>query len=240
MSWPLFVFVHDASIIRTLRYSFFLFKSEPFWPYNLTHSNRKSQLHMLLLSIIFFQLQLLGVFSPHMVANCVPLSIILLGQSVLTLIPSIANFLLFISQIGKGTQAPRIKEKYCVCHLATGDMLRAAISAKTKVGMEAKKVMDAGGLVSDEIMVDMIKDNLENNQECKNGYVVFFYHFGLRSCRLRFIIFPSCVPRLHTHITHVSDPHTHILTHYTRKAAHTNADEICRGLGEWGTLRNHI
>lgn len=48
-------------------------------------------------------------------------------------------------------------------------MLRAAIANKTKVGMEAKKVMDAGGLVSDEIMVNMIKDNLENNQECKNG-----------------------------------------------------------------------
>lgn len=48
-------------------------------------------------------------------------------------------------------------------------MLRAAIGAKTKVGMEAKKVMDAGGLVSDEIMVDMIRDNLENNKECKNG-----------------------------------------------------------------------
>jgi len=71
--------------------------------------------------------------------------------------------------IGKGTQAPRIKEKYCVCHLATGDMLRAAIANKTKVGMEAKKVMDNGGLVSDEIMVNMIKDNLENNKECKNG-----------------------------------------------------------------------
>ena len=71
--------------------------------------------------------------------------------------------------IGKGTQAPKIKEKYNVCHLATGDMLRAAIGNKTKVGMEAKKVMDAGGLVSDEIMVDMIKDNLDNNKECKNG-----------------------------------------------------------------------
>lgn len=48
-------------------------------------------------------------------------------------------------------------------------MLRAAIANKTKVGMEAKKVMDAGGLVSDEIMVNMIQDNLENNKECKNG-----------------------------------------------------------------------
>ncbi|ORX92381.1 adenylate kinase [Basidiobolus meristosporus CBS 931.73] len=73
---------------------------------------------------------------------------------------------------GKGTQSPKIKEKYCVCHLATGDMLRAAVTAQTKVGLEAKKVMDAGGLVSDEIMVDLIKDNLQNNPECKNGFIL--------------------------------------------------------------------
>jgi adenylate kinase len=70
---------------------------------------------------------------------------------------------------GKGTQAPTIKEKFCVCHLATGDMLRAAVAAKTPLGLEAKKVMDAGGLVSDEIVVGMIKENLDNNKECKNG-----------------------------------------------------------------------
>ncbi|RUP24260.1 adenylate kinase-domain-containing protein [Jimgerdemannia flammicorona] len=68
---------------------------------------------------------------------------------------------------GKGTQAPKIKEKFCACHLATGDMLRAAVASKTAMGLEAKKIMDAGGLVSDEIMVGMIKDNLENNPECQ-------------------------------------------------------------------------
>lgn len=70
---------------------------------------------------------------------------------------------------GKGTQAPAIKEKFCVCHLATGDMLRAAVAAKTPLGLEAKKVMDAGGLVSDEIVVGMIEENLDKNEECKNG-----------------------------------------------------------------------
>lgn len=70
---------------------------------------------------------------------------------------------------GKGTQAPAIKEKFCACHLATGDMLRAAVAAKTPLGLEAKKVMDAGGLVSDEIVVGMIEENLDNNAECKNG-----------------------------------------------------------------------
>ncbi|KAF2128792.1 adenylate kinase-like protein cytosolic [Dothidotthia symphoricarpi CBS 119687] len=73
---------------------------------------------------------------------------------------------------GKGTQAPRIKEKFCACHLATGDMLRAQVSAKTPLGREAKKIMDAGGLVSDEIMVNMIKTELENNAECKKGFIL--------------------------------------------------------------------
>ncbi|KAJ1814433.1 adenylate kinase, partial [Coemansia sp. RSA 2675] len=70
---------------------------------------------------------------------------------------------------GKGTQAPNIASKYCVCHLATGDMLRAAVSSGSDLGKQAKSIMDAGGLVSDEIMVGMIKDNIENNRECKNG-----------------------------------------------------------------------
>ncbi|KAH7392837.1 adenylate kinase 1 [Pyrenochaeta sp. MPI-SDFR-AT-0127] len=73
---------------------------------------------------------------------------------------------------GKGTQAPRIKDKFCACHLATGDMLRAQVAAKTPLGREAKKIMDAGGLVSDEIMVNMIKTELEGNEECKNGFIL--------------------------------------------------------------------
>lgn len=73
---------------------------------------------------------------------------------------------------GKGTQAPRIRDQFCVCHLATGDMLRDQVEKKTKLGVEAKKIMDAGGLVSDDIMVGMIKEQLENNKDCKNGFVL--------------------------------------------------------------------
>ncbi|KAF3002984.1 adenylate kinase [Curvularia kusanoi] len=73
---------------------------------------------------------------------------------------------------GKGTQAPRIKDKFCACHLATGDMLRAQVAAKTALGREAKKIMDAGGLVSDEIMINMIKTELDTNQECSNGFIL--------------------------------------------------------------------
>jgi adenylate kinase len=70
---------------------------------------------------------------------------------------------------GKGTQAPRIRDEFCVCHLATGDMLREQVAKQTALGVEAKKIMDAGGLVSDDIMVGMIRDQLENNRACKNG-----------------------------------------------------------------------
>ncbi|KAJ5794470.1 adenylate kinase [Penicillium paradoxum] len=73
---------------------------------------------------------------------------------------------------GKGTQAPNLKEKYCACHLATGDMLRSQVAKKTELGKEAKKIMDQGGLVSDEIMVNMIKSELDNNTECKNGFIL--------------------------------------------------------------------
>ncbi|WEW61829.1 Adenylate kinase [Emydomyces testavorans] len=73
---------------------------------------------------------------------------------------------------GKGTQAPKIKEKYCICHLATGDMLRSQVAKKTELGKQAKEIMDQGGLVSDEIMVNMIKNELETNQECRNGFIL--------------------------------------------------------------------
>lgn len=52
---------------------------------------------------------------------------------------------------------------------ATGDMLRSQVAKKTTLGREAKKIMDAGGLVSDDIMIGMIKEELDNNKECKGG-----------------------------------------------------------------------
>lgn len=73
---------------------------------------------------------------------------------------------------GKGTQAPAIKDKYCVCHLATGDMLRAAVRAQTELGKQAKAVMDRGDLVSDEIMVNLIRENLDSNPECAKGFIL--------------------------------------------------------------------
>lgn len=73
---------------------------------------------------------------------------------------------------GKGTQAPRLKDTFCACHLATGDMLRSQVAKQTELGKQAKKIMDEGGLVSDEIMVSMIRHELETNAECKQGFIL--------------------------------------------------------------------
>ena len=62
-------------------------------------------------------------------------------------------------------------------------MLRSQVAAKTKLGVEAKKIMDSGGLVSDEIMVGMIEDELKKNPECKNGFVYSLVTLLLLSMR---------------------------------------------------------
>lgn len=72
---------------------------------------------------------------------------------------------------GKGTQAPIIKEKYSLCHLATGDLLRAAVAAGSDMGKKAKAVMEAGGLVSDDIVIGIIKDNIKT-PECSKGFIL--------------------------------------------------------------------
>jgi adenylate kinase len=71
---------------------------------------------------------------------------------------------------GKGTQANFIKEKYNIPQISTGDMLRAAIAAGSELGIAAKKVMDAGQLVSDDIIIGLVKDRLKE-ADCANGYL---------------------------------------------------------------------
>jgi adenylate kinase len=72
---------------------------------------------------------------------------------------------------GKGTQAQFITEKYGIVQISTGDMLRAAVREGTPLGLEAKKVMDAGGLVSDEVILGLIKERIAQN-DCKNGFLL--------------------------------------------------------------------
>lgn len=73
---------------------------------------------------------------------------------------------------GKGTQAVRLAETYGIPHISTGDMLRAAVAAGTEFGLRAKSVMDAGQLVSDEIMVGIVADRLAEPDAVESGYIL--------------------------------------------------------------------
>ena len=71
---------------------------------------------------------------------------------------------------GKGTQAAFIKEYYDIPQISTGDMLRAAVKAGSPLGIEAKSVMDAGQLVSDGLIINLVKDRLTQS-DCATGYL---------------------------------------------------------------------
>lgn len=71
---------------------------------------------------------------------------------------------------GKGTQAQFIAEKYGIPQISTGDMLRAAVKAETELGLQAKSVMDAGGLVSDDIIIGLVKERIEA-PDCADGFL---------------------------------------------------------------------
>ena len=71
---------------------------------------------------------------------------------------------------GKGTQANFIKDAFNIPQISTGDMLRAAVSAGTALGIQAKKIMDAGDLVSDEIILDLVKERISED-DCGQGYL---------------------------------------------------------------------
>jgi len=71
---------------------------------------------------------------------------------------------------GKGTQAQFICEKFGIPQISTGDMLRAAVKAETELGMQAKSVMDSGGLVSDDIIIGLVKERIQQ-ADCKSGFL---------------------------------------------------------------------
>jgi adenylate kinase len=71
---------------------------------------------------------------------------------------------------GKGTQATFIKEKFSIPQISTGDMLRAAVTAGTTLGLEAKKFMDAGGLVPDEVIIGLVKERIKD-ADCQAGFL---------------------------------------------------------------------
>lgn len=72
---------------------------------------------------------------------------------------------------GKGTQAPLMSEEFCMCHLSTGDMLRNAVQSGSEMGKKAKAIMDAGQLVSDEVVAGIIREAIKQ-PECAKGFIL--------------------------------------------------------------------
>jgi len=72
---------------------------------------------------------------------------------------------------GKGTQAQYLTDKYGIPQISTGDMLRAAVKAGTELGKIAKKIMDEGGLVSDELIINLVKERIAQ-EDCAGGFFV--------------------------------------------------------------------
>jgi len=118
---------------------------------------------------------------------------------------------------GKGTQANFIKEKYGIPQISTGDMLRAAVKAGTPLGIEAKKVMDAGGLVSDDIIINLVKERLQQD-DCKNGYL--------------FDGFPRTIPQAEAmksagvridYVLEIDVPHSEIIERMSGRRVHVSS-----------------
>ena len=72
---------------------------------------------------------------------------------------------------GKGTQAARLVEHYGIAHISTGDMLREEVAKGTELGLQAKEIMAAGGLVSDELIIAIVKERIQKD-DCKNGFIL--------------------------------------------------------------------
>jgi adenylate kinase len=97
---------------------------------------------------------------------------------------------------GKGTQSPLVKDEYCLCHLATGDILRAAVAAGTDMGKKAKAAMESGALVTDEIVVGIIKDAIKS-PDCRRGFILDGFPRTVvqaKKVKRRILLCDSCGP----------------------------------------------
>ena len=86
---------------------------------------------------------------------------------------------------GKGTQAAKLVEKYGFAHISTGDILRAAVKNQTPLGIKAKTYMDAGDLVPDDLVIDLVKERLQD-KDTEKGFILMV--FLVRPLRLSLLI----------------------------------------------------
>jgi adenylate kinase len=121
---------------------------------------------------------------------------------------------------GKGTQAQFIRERYGIPQISTGDMLRAAVKAQTPLGIAAKKVMDSGALVSDDIIIGLVSDRLKQ-ADCANGYL--------------FDGFPRTIPQADAmkdagveidHVLEIAVPDSDIIERITGRRVHPGSGRI--------------
>jgi adenylate kinase len=121
---------------------------------------------------------------------------------------------------GKGTQAQFIRERYGIPQISTGDMLRAAVKAQTPLGLAAKQVMDAGGLVSDDLIIALVKERIAQ-PDCANGFL--------------FDGFPRTVPQADAmkaanvaidHVLEIAVPDSDILERITGRRVHVASGRI--------------
>ena len=121
---------------------------------------------------------------------------------------------------GKGTQAQVITQQFQVPQISTGDMLRAAVKAGTELGVAAKKIMDAGGLVSDEIIIGLVKERL-TQPDCVNGCL--------------FDGFPRTIPQAQAlisagiaieHVVEISVPDQEIISRLSGRRVHPNSGRV--------------
>ncbi len=121
---------------------------------------------------------------------------------------------------GKGTQAQYITEKYGIPQISTGDMLRAAVKAGTELGIKAKAVMDSGGLVSDDIIIGLVKERIKED-DCQTGFL--------------FDGFPRTIPQAEAlveaqvHIDHVVEiavPDAEIIARLSGRRVHPGSGRI--------------
>jgi adenylate kinase len=121
---------------------------------------------------------------------------------------------------GKGTQANFIRQKFAIPQISTGDMLRAAVKAGTPLGVAAKKVMDAGQLVSDDIIIGLVKERLKQ-PDCKRGYL--------------FDGFPRTIPQAEAlkkegvaidHVLEIDVPDTEIVARMSGRRVHPASGRV--------------